>query len=79
VKNRILYRHATEVLHLMAETWKGRCETYVLSVVHLNELKITDKGNCKTQQPSVERACVLEHNEKTGTSDWSAIVVGFLA
>jgi hypothetical protein len=79
VKYRILYSHATEVLHLMAETWKGGCEAYVLSVKHLNELKITDKGNHKTNQPSLELGCVVEYNEKIGISDWSVIVVGFLA
>lgn len=40
VKYRILYSHATEVLHMMAVTWKGGCEAYMLSVMHLNELKI---------------------------------------
>jgi hypothetical protein len=79
VKYGILYSHATEVLYLMAETWKGRCEAYMLSVMHLSELKIIDKGNHKTKQPYVELACVLEYNEKTGTSDRIAVVVGFLA
>jgi hypothetical protein len=47
--------------------------------MHLNELKITDKGYHKTKKPSVELSCVGDYNEKIGTSDWSAIVVGFLA
>ena len=107
VKCRILYIHATEVLRMMAVTWKGGCEAYVL--MHLNELnplnaglnpichllaffgahhilhisrimvKIADKGNHKTKKPSVELSCVVDYNEKIGTSDRSAIVVGFLA
>jgi hypothetical protein len=42
-------------------------------------LKITDKGNHKIKKPSVELACVVESNEKTGTSDRNAMVLGFLA
>jgi hypothetical protein len=79
VKYRILYSHATEVLCMMAVTWKGGCEAYVLSVMHLNELKITDKVNHKTKKPSVELSCVFGYNEKINTRDWSAIVVEFLA
>lgn len=43
VKHRILNSHATGVLHTMAVTWKGGCEAYMLSVMHLNEHKITDE------------------------------------
>jgi hypothetical protein len=62
---------------MMAVTWKGGCEAYVL--MHLNELKITEKGNHKTKKPPVELSCVVDYNEKIGTSDRTAIVVGFLA
>jgi hypothetical protein len=79
VKYKILYSHATKVLHMMAVIWKGGCEAYVLSVMHLNELKITDKGNHKTKKQSVELSCVVKYNEKSDTRDRSAIVVGFLA
>jgi len=51
----------------------------VLSVMHLNEHRITDKRNRKTKKPSVERSCVVEYDDKIGTRDWSAIMVGFLA
>jgi hypothetical protein len=47
--------------------------------MHLNELKIADKGNNKTKTPSVELACVVEDNEKIGTNDRNAMVLGFLA
>lgn len=77
MKYRILYIHATEVLLMMAVTWKGRCEAYVL--MHLNELKITERGNHKTKKPSAELPCVVDYNKKIGTIDRSAIVVGFLA
>jgi hypothetical protein len=79
VKYRILYSHATEVLRMMAVTWKGGCEAYVLSITHLNEPKITDKRNHKTKKPSVELSCVVDYDEKIGTRDRSTIVVGFLA
>jgi len=53
----------------MAVTWKGGREAYVLSVMHLKELKITDKRNHKTKKPSLELPCVVEYDEKIGTRD----------
>jgi hypothetical protein len=47
-------------------------------LMHLNELKITNKRSHKTKKPSAELSCVVDYNKKIGTSDWSAIVVGFL-
>jgi len=54
---------------MMAVTWKGGREAYVLSVMHLNELKITDKRNHKTKKQSLELPCVVEYDEKIGTRD----------